>query len=56
MTDGGLETTMIFLEDIDLPKFAAIDLMRTPAGIAKLDEAEQLDPGNPDELAENTPG
>jgi len=32
MTDGGLETTLIFLERIELPEFAAIDLMRTRAG------------------------
>ena len=32
VTDGGLETAMVFLEGIDLPEFAAYDLLRTQAG------------------------
>ena len=36
LTDGGLETTMIFLEGIELPHFAAFDLMRTAEGRAAL--------------------
>ena len=32
LTDGGLETTLIFHDGIDLPCFAAFDLMRTQAG------------------------
>lgn len=32
MTDGGLETTLIFHEGIDLPYFAAFDLLRTQVG------------------------
>lgn len=32
LSDGGLETTMVFHEGIDLPHFAAFDLMRTVAG------------------------
>lgn len=32
MTDGGLETTLIFLEGLDLPEFASIDLIRTERG------------------------
>lgn len=36
MTDGGLETTLIFLEGQDLPDFAAFDLFKTPTGEAAL--------------------
>ncbi|UCG73233.1 MAG: homocysteine S-methyltransferase family protein [Chromatiales bacterium] len=36
ITDGGLETVMVFLEGIDLPEFAAYDLLRTPADEARL--------------------
>ena len=32
LTDGGLETTLIFHEGITLPLFAAFDLLRTEAG------------------------
>lgn len=32
MTDGGLETTLIFLEGQELPDFAAFHLLRTPEG------------------------
>ena len=32
LTDGGLETTLIFHGGIDLPYFAAFDLMRTIEG------------------------
>jgi homocysteine S-methyltransferase len=32
LTDGGLETTLMFLEGHDLPHFAAFNLMRTSAG------------------------
>ncbi len=32
MTDGGLETTLIFLEGQDLPEFAAFLLLKTPEG------------------------
>lgn len=34
LTDGGLETTLIFHEGIELPFFAAFDLMRTAEGRA----------------------
>lgn len=37
MTDGGLETTLIFLEKIDLPFFAAFDLLKDRAGIERLE-------------------
>ncbi len=33
LTDGGLETTLVFLEGIDLPHFAAIDMMRSDDGV-----------------------
>ena len=36
LTDGGLETTLVFHEKIDLPYFAAFDLLRTEAGVATL--------------------
>lgn len=32
LTDGGLETTLIFHHDLDLPHFAAFDLMREQRG------------------------
>jgi S-methylmethionine-dependent homocysteine/selenocysteine methylase len=32
VTDGGLETAMVFLEGIDLPEFAAYDMLRTAEG------------------------
>jgi homocysteine S-methyltransferase len=38
LTDGGLETTMVFLKNIDLPYFAAVDMMRTNEGIETLRE------------------
>lgn len=36
ITDGGLETVMVFLEGIELPEFAAYHLLRTPAGEDRL--------------------
>jgi len=33
MTDGGMETTLIFHDGIDLPYFAAFDLLKNEAGI-----------------------
>lgn len=36
LTDGGLETTLVFHDGIDLPCFAACELLRDPAGIARL--------------------
>jgi S-methylmethionine-dependent homocysteine/selenocysteine methylase len=35
-TDGGIETTLIFLEGLELPDFAAFDLLRRPGGEAAL--------------------
>jgi homocysteine S-methyltransferase len=32
LTDGGMETTLIFHEEVDLPYFAAFDLLRRPDG------------------------
>jgi homocysteine S-methyltransferase len=32
MTDGGIETTLVFLEGLDLPHFAAFHLLKTPQG------------------------
>lgn len=36
LTDGGLETTLIFHEGLDLPYFAAFDLMKDESGRAAL--------------------
>ncbi len=36
LTDGGLETTLVYHEGIDLPYFAAFDLLRTGAGTETL--------------------
>ncbi|WP_166264640.1 homocysteine S-methyltransferase family protein [Marinobacter caseinilyticus] len=36
LTDGGIETTLIFHEGLELPYFAAFDLLKTPAGEAAL--------------------
>lgn len=36
VTDGGIETTLIFLEGCELPLFAAFDLLKQPAGEAAL--------------------
>ena len=53
LTDGGLETALIFLQGIDLPQFAAFPLLETETGRAALtgyftgflDEAAALDMG-----------
>ena len=37
LTDGGIETTLIFHEGLELPHFAAFHLLRTPEGTAALD-------------------
>ena len=34
LTDGGIETTLIFLEGLELPHFAAFDLLREGCGHA----------------------
>ena len=36
LTDGGIETTLIFHDGLALPYFAAFDLLKTPAGTAAL--------------------
>jgi len=38
VTDGGLETTLVFHEKIELPCFAAFDLLKTPGGRRTLRE------------------
>lgn len=38
LTDGGIETTLIFHEGWDLPDFAAFHLLATPGGEAALDK------------------
>ena len=37
LTDGGIETSLIFDEGIELPHFAAFDLLRRPEGRAALE-------------------
>jgi homocysteine S-methyltransferase len=36
VTDGGIETTLMFLERLDLPEFAAFDLLKRADGEAAL--------------------
>ena len=36
MTDGGLETTLIYHDGLDLPAFAAFDLLKDAAGVSVL--------------------
>src|SRR6187397_1633484 len=36
LTDGGVETTLIFHRGIDLPEFAAFDLLKDDAGADEL--------------------
>ncbi len=38
LTDGGIETTLIFHEGLDLPHFAAFDLMKTEHGCQALEK------------------
>jgi len=38
LTDGGIETTLIFLEGLELPDFAAFDLLKRKEGEAALRE------------------
>jgi homocysteine S-methyltransferase len=37
LTDGGIETTLIFQHGLDLPSFAAFDLLERPGGAAELE-------------------
>ena len=36
LTDGGLETTLVFHDQMELPHFAAFDLLRKPEGVERL--------------------
>jgi S-methylmethionine-dependent homocysteine/selenocysteine methylase len=36
VTDGGIETTLIYHQDLDLPEFAAFDLLKDDAGTEEL--------------------
>ena len=38
LTDGGLETTLVFHDGLDLPHFAAFDLMKDEAGRSRLSD------------------
>jgi len=55
LTDGGLETTLVFHRGIDLPAFAAFPLLEranaSDKSHAELDEATELDEGDPSALA-----
>lgn len=42
LTDGGLETTLVFHDGIDLPNFAAFDLLKTVEGVQRLDDYYRL--------------
>ena len=44
LTDGGLETTLVFHEGLDLPCFAAFPLMDDEAGCAILVQPERPGP------------
>ena len=35
LTDGGMETTLVYHDGLDLPCFASFTLLRTPEGIAR---------------------
>jgi S-methylmethionine-dependent homocysteine/selenocysteine methylase len=37
LTDGGIETTLVFQEGLDLPEFAAFNLLKTQAGYQALE-------------------
>jgi S-methylmethionine-dependent homocysteine/selenocysteine methylase len=37
LTDGGIETTLVFREGLDLPEFAAFDLLKTQTGYQVLE-------------------
>jgi S-methylmethionine-dependent homocysteine/selenocysteine methylase len=36
LTDGGMETTLIFHEGLDLPCFASFDLLKSPEGVEQI--------------------
>ena len=36
ITDGGLETTLVFHHGIEIPEFAAFDLLKHPTGYQTL--------------------
>ncbi len=38
LTDGGIETTLVFHEGLELPDFAAFDLLKSDAGTAALEK------------------
>lgn len=42
LTDGGLETTLIFQDGIDLPHFASFDLLKSEAGTQRLRDYYRL--------------
>ena len=52
LTDGGIETVLIFHEGIDLPEFAAFDLLKDDAGTETL-RRYYLDEENPRDIAEH---
>lgn len=38
LTEGGLETTLVFYDGIELPNFAAFDLLKTVEGVQRLEQ------------------
>ena len=36
LTDGGMETTLIFHEGVELPHFASFELLKTPQGVTHI--------------------
>jgi homocysteine S-methyltransferase len=43
LTDGGLETTLIFHEGLELPHFAAFHLLKAPEGRAVLRKSDSAE-------------
>ena len=51
LTDGGIETTLIFHEGLELPDFAAFHLLRTATGEAALVKSSGPTPKSPNATA-----
>ena len=47
LTDGGIETVLIFHEGLDLPEFAAFDLLKDERGAERLRAREPDVAGEP---------
>lgn len=51
LTDGGIETTIIYHDGIDLPYFAVFDLLKTERGIRTLRAYSAAMPKSPAPMA-----